>query len=134
MPEQPLIVLDGWRELNRLFAKSGPEANKEMKALVRQMAEPVQAEAEGLARSSFRKPVGHDWDQMRIGVTQKVVYVSPRKRGVKHPDDPRARPKFGTLMERRVFAPTAEHQQPFMERRTEALFDEFARRWNTVGA
>jgi hypothetical protein len=68
---------------------------------------------------------------MRVGVTQRLVYVAPRERGVKsRGPDPRGRPKFATLMEARAMDPALERNEPMIERQVEALFDDLAADWN----
>ena len=57
---------------------------------------------------------------MRTGVTQTLVYVAPRKRGVKtRGSDPRRRPNLGTLLADRALEPALRQH----EHRIEADFD-----------
>lgn len=125
------VTVEGFRELQRLFAKTDKESQKEMKALERQVAEPVKADVEGFAVSRI-PTVTVPWATMRIGITRNLVYVAPKKRGVHGRNSPKARPKFGTLLAERAMQPAATKNQPLLEARTKHLFDEIARRWGAL--
>ncbi len=125
------ITVDGWRELQRDFAKADKDSQKEMKALVRQVAEPVKADAQGFAAERI-PTVTLPWATMRVGVTQKLVYVAPKQRGARGVTNPKRRPKFGTLLAVRAMQPAATKNQPLLEARTAHLFDEIARRWGAL--
>jgi hypothetical protein len=129
---KPLIVTEGFRELQRLFAKTDKESRKQMDELEREVARPVAAAAESFAIGGIQNPpVGYGWETMRIGVTRTLVYVAPKKRGVK-PGNPRGRKKFAPLMMTRAMEPAAVRTQPILEQRTQHLFDEIARRWGGI--
>lgn len=129
MPQQ-LVTVKGFRELQRLYALADKESKKEMKTLERELAKPVQVDAEATAGTRITR-IRPDWAEMRIGITQKLIYVAPKKRGVK-PGSPRSRRKFATLMNARVMEPVAERWRPQLVQRTERLFNSIARRWGSV--
>lgn len=132
MQRDALVTVEGLTELERLFKLAGPVANRALRAELRDVAEPVRADAQSLAESQITR-IGPKWGRMRVGVTQKLVYVAPRERGVKvRGPDPRRRPKFATLMEARAMAPALQRNEAKIERRVADLFDHLAANWNRV--
>lgn len=120
------VVVRGLRETTAAFSK----AEKQTKALwrdgLRTVAEPVQLDAEGFARTRISR-IGPRWYRMRIGVTQKLVYVAPRERGLKtRGDDRRRRPKFGTLLMDRAMDPALERHESEIEGAFEQMLDRVA--------
>jgi predicted NAD-dependent protein-ADP-ribosyltransferase YbiA (DUF1768 family) len=78
------VRVTGLRELNRAFKKISGDLDKEMKKSLIKAAEPVKVRAEALALGRIRNmPRSPRWADMRIGVTQKGVYMVPfaRNRG-----------------------------------------------------
>ena len=73
------VKVHGLRDLNRTFKKMGKEVQKETRAELRAVGEPVRAAAEHLAVSRISH-VGDRWSQMRLGVTTRLVYVAPKAR------------------------------------------------------
>jgi hypothetical protein len=77
---QKLISIDRLADLNRAFKVASSEMGKDFKTALRTAAEPVAKDAErrglqeGIGRSNIR------WNEMRIGVTTKSVYIAPRNR------------------------------------------------------
>ncbi len=127
------ITVEGFRELQRLFAKADKESRAGMRALEREVAAPVQADAEGFAVTRIPK-ITPRWATMRIGITRTLIYVAPKQRGAKGAANPRRRPKFGVLLAVRAMQPAADKNQPLLEQRTERFFDEVARRWGESSA
>lgn len=124
------VTIKGLRELKLIAAATGKEANKELNVELRKVAEPIRADAEGLAASGIRR-IGPKWSKMRVGVTTKLVYVAPRQRGVKGGGlDSRRRPKFADLMEERAMGPALEHNREMIEGRVDDLFGRIATDWN----
>jgi len=77
---------------------------------MRHAAEPVRAEAAALALSEIpRMASSPRWAGMRVGVTQKAVYVVPRMRSTKVAS--RRRPNLAELMYGRAMQPALEHNQ-----------------------
>lgn len=122
------VTVQGLRELQVLFAKAGKEANRDLRAELREVAEPIRADAESLASSSIRR-VGPKWSRMRVGVTRKLVYVAPKQRGVKRRGDPRGRPKFGVLLETRAMNPALKRNEANIEGDVNRMLDRLARKW-----
>lgn len=118
------------RELQRLFARAGDEARRELRSELRLVAEPVRGDAEALAASSIRR-IGIKWSRMRIGVTQKLVYVAPRQRGVKGRGvDKRRRPAFATLLQERAMEPVLRRNEPRIVADLEGVFERLAEKWS----
>lgn len=126
------LVMHGLPQLRRLAAAAGPDVKKDLDKRLRELAEPIRADAEGLARSGIRR-VGIPWSQMRVGVTQRLVYVAPKQRGVKaRGAHPRRRPRFADLLEQRAMTPALERNRDDLENGTEQVLAGFASRWNRV--
>ena len=92
------VAVRGLRELNRTFKHAPKDVRRAIRDEYRTVAEPVRSTAATLAASSIRR-IGPKWSQMRTGVTQRLVYVAPKQRGVKtRGADPRRRPNLGDLL------------------------------------
>jgi hypothetical protein len=127
------VTVKGLRELQAAFAHADKETNRLLRAGLREVAEPVRAEAEQLAVERIPR-VGPRWSRMRTGVTRKVVYVAPRERGLRtRGDDPRRRPRFGTLLMDRAMEPALERHAPEIEAAVEHLLDEVSADFNHGG-
>lgn len=126
------FVVHGLPQLQILFKAMGPEASRDLRAVEREIAEPIRADAEALAVSSITR-IGVPWSRMRIGVTRRAVYVAPRQRGARGRGNPRSRPKFADLIEQRAMTPALERNKPMIEARVEAAFEQLADRWNRKG-
>jgi DNA-directed RNA polymerase subunit L len=112
MPAQAVSV-KGLRELNRAFARADKRLKREKNDALKDAAEPVRQDAETLAAANISR-IGIPWSQMRIGVTQRVVYVAPKQRGVTSRGNARMRrPKFGTRLMDEAMQPAldADHQK-----------------------
>jgi hypothetical protein len=131
MPATGGVTVEGFRELQRLFALADKETQKEMKTLERQVAEPVRGDAEAFAGTRIWR-ITPRWATMRVGITRILVYVAPKQRGVRSRQHPRARPGFATLLMERAMQPAADRNQPLLEQRTGQLFNEISRRWNGI--
>lgn len=124
----------GLRELELAFAQAGKRANRELRAELRKIAEPIRADAENLAASAITR-IGPNWSKMRVGVTRTLVYVAPKERGVKTKGpDPRRRPKFADLMLERAMDPALEKNKGRIEHDVADLFQRLANDWNRRAA
>lgn len=70
----------GLQELQRGFRAADKELSRELRTGLSKAAEPVKEDAEQFAATRIRN-IGPDWSRMRVGVTQRVVYVAPKERG-----------------------------------------------------
>lgn len=123
------VTVRGYTNLQRLFAKAGPEAKKDLRDRLKELAEPTREDAERLAETRISR-IGDEWGKMRVGVTTKVTYVAPVQRGVKGRGDlKRRRPKFATLMEQRAMIPALNENRDGIIQGVRGLFDALARKW-----
>ena len=79
MPAASGIRVEELRELQRAFALADKATQSKLRGSLRDVAEPVRADAERLAIQSI--PQGRiPWSDMRVGVTRSSVYVAPKRR------------------------------------------------------
>lgn len=124
--ERRVIRVDGLRELNRAFKVADKSLAKEYRAALRQVGEPVREGAERLVAERMPR-VRVPWSQMRVGITQKVVYVAPKARGTKA--ERRRRPKFGTKLLEQAMLPALNQNIDKAERRFEQMLAEVGKDW-----
>ncbi len=129
------VVVKGFTELQRALKN----ADKDTKDLVREaeknVAKPVQLEAQrlavteisGLRRTNMK--TGAEWALMRIGITQKLIYVAPQQRGKKKGSQKRR--KFGPILMDKAMEPALERHsaelQHLLEQAMERMADNFNR-------
>jgi hypothetical protein len=122
------IVFTGFRELNLAYKEAERDVRLRWRANLRQVAEPVRRDAERLAFSSIRRMPGSPrWSRMRVGISQRVVYIAPRQRGFKgRGRHPSKRPNLGDLLMNRAMQPALERNEEQMFRNVERLMDRIA--------
>jgi hypothetical protein len=130
------VVFSGFRELNLAYKGAERDVRLRWRASLRKVAEPVRRDVERLALSSIRRmPGSPKWARMRVGVTQRVVYVAPRQRGTRG-RGPRSRgantgpPSFADLLADRALEPGLERNEEQMFRDVEQLMDRIAADFN----
>ena len=70
--------------LSKTFKKAPKDVRLAYRRELRTIAQPVQAAAESLAAARIRNlATGEPWARFRIGITQRLVYVAPRQKGVR---------------------------------------------------
>ena len=121
------IRVDGLRELNRAFARADRTLRLEKTKALRDSAESVRVDAEGLAHAEIPN-MTPTWSRMRVGVTTKVVYVAPRERGQRR-GNPRSRPKFGTKLLNEAMVPALHRNREQVVRDLEQALGEMERAW-----
>lgn len=132
MPTDATLVVRGLTDLQRAFKVAAPETQKELRKALRLVAEPVRKDAEQLATANIRR-IGRPWAQMRTGVTQKVVYVAPKQRGVKsHTDRRYRRPNFFDLLMGRALEPALERNEARVELAVEAALSIVGQKWEQI--
>jgi len=94
------VQVDGYRELIRDFAKTSAEMQVAVKTGLREAADPMRQNAEQLAQEGIRN-IGGVWSQMRVGVTQRMVYMQPATRN----SGGSPRPNLGGLLMRDAMLP-----------------------------
>ena len=91
------IRVKGLADLNRALAQADRNVRLGIRAEYRKVAEPVRSDAESLALANISH-IGVPWSRMRIGVTQRSVYVVPKQRSTKGRSRSRRRPNLALLM------------------------------------
>jgi hypothetical protein len=131
--EGPAVLVRGERELSRAFAKADRDTRLRWRRTLRELAEPVRSDAEQLALQTIRNMASSPkWARMRTGVTQKMVYVAPRQRGVRG-RGPKRRGNLADLLMDRAMQPALDRHRGDVERAVELLFDRIADDFNRGG-
>jgi hypothetical protein len=121
------VRVDGLRDLQRAFARFGVEEKKALRDGLASAAEPVRVRATELADERIRN-IGPEWDQMRIGVTTKVVYVAPaRRRRAGHTS--LSRPNLAPLLMDRAMSPALEETEPEVVELLDAVLGRLGDEW-----
>lgn len=114
------VRVEGLRDLNRAFARLGASVKKEMVGELAAAAEPVRAAAARLANQGIRNmPLSPRWSEMKVGVTQSLVYVAPkarRRRGT-------PRPNLAPLLMDKAMQPALDDNQAEVVARLELMID-----------
>jgi hypothetical protein len=120
----------GFREIQAAGVRAGREIQVGLRGSLREVAEPVRRDVETLASSSIRR-IGPKWSRMRTGVTQTLVYVAPKQRGVRtRGPDPRRRPNLADLLMDRAMEPALERHEQQLEAVVEQMLDRVAAEFN----
>ena len=114
-------------ELNRAFDQAGQELRKDRDRMLRQLAVPVDRDAEAFARARIRN-VGRAWSETRIGVLTNSVYIAPVKRGTRIHS--MKRPKFAALLMGKAMRPALNANKERVTREFDALLARMVRRFN----
>ena len=120
------LRVEGLAELQRAFAVADKSLSRELRSSLREVAEPVRADAESLAVASIPR-IGVPWSRMRVGVTRRTVYVAPKERGTRFA--PRKRRNLAGLLMGRSMLPALRRNEPQIERRMEEMLDTVGREW-----
>lgn len=92
------VRVRGLRELQRDLKLIDAQVAKEIRAELKDVAEPVRARAVQNALADISH-IGERWSQMRIGVTTRMVYVAPKARRRGGTGQPNLAPLLGQAME-----------------------------------
>ncbi len=125
MPAAAGIKVRGFTELQRALKNADKDTRLGIRKVERQVAEPVRVEAQELAAREISH-IGKEWAAMRIGITQKLVYVAPkqrRKRGT-------PRPNLAGLLLTKAMEPALEKHREQIERSMEEALDNMADNFN----
>jgi hypothetical protein len=107
------VRVRGLGDLNRALRRTDRDVRLSIRKELRDVAEPVRADAESRADSRIRNLDG-DWTRMRTGATTNSVYVAPKLRGSKK--GPQKRPNLAPLLMDRAMQPALQHHAPQIER------------------
>ena len=112
--------VSGLKDLQRAFKQLPKDLSRELPAELKVIAEPVRADAERLASEEISH-IGPKWSQMRVGVAPGLVYVAPKKRGLKQ--GARKRPNFAGLLLDKALDPALEMNEAKIVARLEFMLD-----------
>lgn len=122
------VRVRGLRELNNALARADRDVRNGVRKTLRDVAEPVRADAERLAASEIRNIDGGDpWSRMRTGVTKTLVYVAPKQRSTR---GPKKRKNLANLLQTRSLDPALERNEDNVNRGFEQMLDTVADRFN----
>ncbi len=127
------IAVEGLAQLTKTFQHAPKDVRLAYRKELRSVAEPTRSTAERLATSRIRK-MTPKWSRFRTGVTQKLVYVAPRQRGVKtKARDSFRRPRFGILLAERASQPALKQNEAQIEKQFSDMLDRLVRKWDSEG-
>ncbi len=130
MPAGPAVTVRGLRELQAAFAHTDRQVRLGLRHELRDVAEPVRADAESFAADRIRN-IGPFWGRMRVGITRTLVYVAPRQRGIRARGiNPARRPNLAPLLMDRAMEPALERHAPELEANVEALLGQISADFN----
>jgi hypothetical protein len=128
------IYVNGFENVSRSFARVSKAANSNLRNRLKEAAEPVREAAQEYGPGRIRNlkhgsgPSGANWGAVRIGVTQRAVYIAPVERG-RGTNEKRRRPNFKTLMLERAYEPAvADHRTEVVDR-LGRIFDDIQHAW-----
>lgn len=125
------ISVQGLRDLQKAFSLAEKGVGRELRDTLREVAKPVQHDAERLAVDRIPR-IGLPWSRMRVGVTLNSVYVAPKQRGKGRGRDPRRRPNLFDLLLGRALEPALEQNQDQVIREVEDMLANVAKDWERV--
>jgi len=125
------IIVRGLADLNRAFIRAGKQTRHEIRFEMAALAEPVRQTAQVLAVEKIRRmKFSPEWAEMRTGVTQRLVYVAPVKRGVKtRGRGGLRRPNLAELLIGRALDPALALNRPLIEAGIERMLDRISNSW-----
>jgi hypothetical protein len=137
MPDTATIHVHGLRDLQRAFGVASRVLERDLRVGLIGAAEPVRYEATRLAGQKIRNILSAtatvDWSEMRIGVTQSVVYIAPVQRGTKtRGHGGRHRPNLADLLLGRAMEPALEQNVGEVTRRLDAVLDRVGHAWEAA--
>lgn len=123
------LQVRGYTQLQRAFKKADRDIRLGFNDALKEAAEPVRADAESLAATEIRNiNPGDPWSEMRVGVTTKLVYVVPKKRGTRKAG--RRRPNLSPLLLGRALEPALERNTDEVAGRVNDLIGRMADDFN----
>ena len=118
----PVIQVENYRELQRAFRQMGSDVAKGKRDELKKLAEPARVETERLARANITN-IGSRWSSVRLGVTQRMIYLVPKARrgqGSK-------RPNLSPLLLREAYEPAVKSKEGEIRHGLEEWLDHLAR-------
>lgn len=120
------VEVEGLLALQRAFKKADARLATHLQGALREAAAPVRVAAEQLALINITN-IGIPWSRMRIGVTQKSVYVAPVQRSTRR--SAKKRPNLALLLLRESMLPAVDEEGDVVAKRLGRLIDDVADTW-----
>ncbi len=131
------IYIKGYQNVLRSYAKVGKAANKNIRKRLKLAIEPVRAKAQELGPRNIRNlrpsPTASnrsDWAAVRMGVTQRFVYIAPVERG-RTTNEHRRRPNFKALELGKGYEPALAIEKQEVIDRFGGIFDDIQHAWRS---
>jgi len=126
------LVVEGLQDLSRAFKAADRMLQRDLRRTLAEAARPVADTAESLAVAEIPN-IGIPWSRMRVGVTQKLVYVAPVERGVKSRGRAslRRRNLKDKMLDEAMY-PALDRNQELIVGRTQTMLIQLAGRWERV--
>lgn len=125
----PAVRVEGFRDLQRAFKLADASARKALRAVLKEIGEPIARDAETLATARISR-IGKPWSQMRVGLTTTLVYVAPKQRGRLSKQNPaRRRPNLFDLLMGRAMEPALDQNIPGVEAAVGRALDRVGSAW-----
>lgn len=109
------VRVEGLKEFQVALKELDTAVRAELRDELAAAAEPIARTAHNLALHNIRR-INEPWSEFRVGVTNELVYIVPKQRGVK--GGPKKRPQFGSLLMHNALEP-AVPTGGILERRAE---------------
>lgn len=120
--------IHGLQAMNRAFARADKNLKRELRNTLKDVAEPVRADAERRALRDI-KNIGPRWSQMRTSVKTYVTYVAPKRRG----QTGSKRPNLAPMLMDRAMQPALDSHTNDIEQALGHMLDEIGREWARGG-
>lgn len=130
-----LIEIEGFPELAKALARTGPDVRRALNDGLKGLAEPIARDAETFANqniSGLARRGASNWGAMRVGIARgfSLVYVAPRERGrTGRGDDPLRRPRFADLLITEAMDPAVEANEAGVIAGAEKIVDDVTSGW-----
>lgn len=122
------VHIKGLAELNRAFARLGPETKYTLREALSRAADPVARDAASLAMADIDNMTQH-WARMRVGTTIELVYVVPASR--RRNGSPR--PNLAGLLMDRAMEPALDRNEEEIMVAAESAIEIVAAAFNSGG-
>lgn len=127
--EQRTLVLQGYTDLQRAWAVADKETQRELRAALRDAAEPVRSDAQALTLHRIEN-MTIPFSRWKVGVTRRSVYVAPRWRETRVKS--RKRSNLADLMAERAAQPALNRNIRRVETEVDQALATVGRKWEAV--
>ena len=135
MPQQQMfaeLTVDNLGQLIKTFNHAPTDVKRAFKHELKTVALPIHDDTERLTSARIRNMrLSPQWAKTRIGITQKSVYVAPRKRGTRQRRW--QRPNLKQLILERSFDPALVKNAPRIAADFGRMLDRLVSKWGKEG-